>query len=201
MLLEIFKRIPDHRQKQAQQFDVTFIRLSQSDAQLRSNGAFLRDALEDELDTRGLNKPNKLYAVYYGGSSTFACGGAPWPPDLVGNVVALYLKGTPPGAPACSTNSFATNENTTGYWEFSMVHEIVHALGFVATCAPNETLQGHVSDSPTDLMYAGSQPWQPSVIDIGRDDYFTHGNPGCPDLAQSVFVRPATFDATVPPGW
>jgi hypothetical protein len=50
-------------------------------------------------------------------------------------------------------------------------------------------------------MYAGSQPWRPSVIDTDRDDYFKHRDPDCLDLAKSVFLRPAAFDAAVPPAW
>jgi len=49
-----------------------------------------------------------------------------------------------------------------------MLHEILHTLGVVATCAPNHTLSGHVSDDPRDLMYAGPLPWQPSSSTLGE---------------------------------
>jgi hypothetical protein len=168
--------------------DITFFRLSQTDAQIASSGAFVRDRIESELISAGFNHPNKIYAVYYGGRSTFSCGGGAWPPELPGRVAALYLKGTPPGAPACSTNPFASSEDRPGYLEFAMLHEILHTLGIVATCAPHHTLRGHVSDSPNDLMYAGSFPWQPSVLDIGHDDYFRHNNASCLDLANSPYM-------------
>jgi hypothetical protein len=64
----------------------------------------------------------------------------------------------------------------------------VHTLGFVPTCAPHFTAAGHTSDSPTDLMYAGSEAWHPSVLDIGRDDYFNAHIPGCADLASSRYL-------------
>lgn len=38
-------------------------------------------------------------------------------------------------------------------------------------------------------MWAGDGDWRPSILDIGRDDYFRHGRPGCPDLAESAFVN------------
>jgi hypothetical protein len=168
--------------------DVTFFRLSQTDAQVASSGAFVRDRIEAELISAGFNRSNKIYAVYYGGGSTSASGGGAWPPELPGKVAALYLKGTPPGAPACSTNPFASSEDRPGYLEFAMLHEILHTLGVVASCAPHHTLRGHVSDSPNDLMYAGQLPWQPSVLDIGHDDYFKHNTPGCLDLAGSPYM-------------
>ena len=59
--------------------DVTFTQLAETDAQMAANGAFVRDAIERELIARGLTKPGKIYAVYYDGSSTYACGGGAWP--------------------------------------------------------------------------------------------------------------------------
>jgi hypothetical protein len=181
--------------------DVTFFRLPQTDAEVASTGARVRDRIEELLKAAGFNHPKKIYAVYYGGSSTFACGGGAWPPDLIGTVGALYLDGTPPGAPPCSGNPFAAAGDKPGYWEFSLVHEVFHVLGAVATCALHHTMAGHVSDSPNDLMYAGDLPWNPSVLDIGRDDYFGHKNANCLDVAKSVFVNPVAKGAVPPPGW
>jgi len=168
--------------------DITFFRLSRTDSQIASHGAFVRDQIESELVSAGFNHPNKIYAVYYGGGSSFSCGGGAWPPELPGEVAALYLRGTPPGAPPCATNSFASSEDRPGYLEFAMLHEILHTIGIVASCAPHHTLRGHVSDSPNDLMYAGSLPWQPSILDTGRDDYFRNNNASCLDLANSPYM-------------
>ncbi len=181
--------------------DVTFFRLSQTDAEIASSGARVRDRIEDELKKAGFDHPKKIYAVYYGGSSTYACGGGPWPPTLPGTVAALYLKGTPPNASACSGNPFAESEDKPGYWEFSFIHEIFHVLGAVATCAPHHTREGHVSDGPSDLMYAGDLGWEPAVLDINRDDYFDHKKKGCLDVAKSVFVDPVGKDSVLPPDW
>ena len=175
--------------------DITFFRLSRTDSQIASHGAFVRDQIESELVSAGFNHPNKIYAVYYGGGSTFSCGGGAWPPELPGEVAALYLKGTPPGAPPCATNSFASSEDGPGYLEFAMLHEILHTIGIVASCAPHHTLSGHVSDSPNDLMYAGSLPWQPSILDTGRDDYFRHNNASCLDLANSPYMTSNSTDS------
>jgi hypothetical protein len=168
--------------------DIAFARIRRTDAQLASAGALLRDRIEDELEAMGFRTPGKMYAVYYAGGSRHACGGAFWPPTLPGRVVALYLRGTPSGAPPCSSNQFATSENIPGYLEFSMLHEIFHGLGIVPACAPNHTQAGHVSDDPSDLMYAGSRPWTPQFLDVNRDDYFGHRN-GCADLRDSPYLQ------------
>lgn len=170
------------------QLDIAFARLRRTDAQLVSAGAFVRDRIESELAGMGFRTPGKIYAVYYGGRSRHACGGAFWPPTLPGRVVALYLNGTPSGAPPCNSNSFASSPNTPGYLEFGMLHEIFHGLGMVPTCAPNHTRAGHVSDDPSDLMYAGDLPWTPQFLDVNRDDYFGHGR-GCLDLADSPYIQ------------
>lgn len=169
--------------------DVTFHRSRRTDASIAASGVFVRDELERELRGAGLIAPGKLYAVYYDGTSTFSCGGGAWPPVLPGQVGALYLRGAPPGAPACATNAFAPAGAPPGYFEFAMLHELLHTLGFVATCAPHHTLAGHVSDSPADLMYAGPLDWRPFSLDVGRDDYFGHARGGCLDFATSPFLE------------
>jgi hypothetical protein len=181
--------------------DIEFVRLTETDAQIAASGAFVRDEIQRRLADRGFNQPRKIYAVYYDGGSTYACGGGAWPPTLAGSVAALYLRGTPPGASPCATNPVGASVDFPGYVEFAMIHEIFHMLGFVARCAPRHVLSGHVSDSPNDLMWSGSAPWQlPPRLDVGRDDYFQHGG-GCLDSFKSVFMTPSTADATAPPGW
>ena len=127
--------------------DTTFVRLPESDAQIEARGAFVRDELEKQLHTLGFNQPQKIYAVYYDGRSSFACGGGSWPPVLPGNVAALYLHGLYNGPVPCDTNRWGSVGGPR-YLEFAMIHEVLHTLGFVPTCAPHHTSAGHVSDSP-----------------------------------------------------
>ncbi len=171
--------------------DITFFRMSQTDAEIAATVEYVRDTIEDELVAAGFDDPDKLYSVYYDGSSTWACGGAAWPPTLPGTVAALYLNGFEGLPYACIDNPFASPGGQPGYWEFSFIHELVHTLGFVATCAPNETLGGHVDAPTNDLMYAGTDPWNLTgvVLDEGNDDYFHHANPGCPDLEDSPYLE------------
>ncbi|HEV8264892.1 MAG TPA: hypothetical protein VGQ06_08060 [Gemmatimonadales bacterium] len=173
--------------------DITFVQLARSNATMMSYGAYVRDTIEKDLTALGLVVSPKIYAVYYDGGSTFSCGGGAWPPALPGRVGALYLHGTPPGAPPCNTNTFvASPSDPPKYLEFSMIHELMHTLGFVATGAPHFTLAGHVSDSPTDLMYAGSLPWAPSVLDVGQDDYYNPGGlpSGVLNFSTSLYLTP-----------
>ncbi len=166
--------------------DVTFVRTAETDAQLAQQGAFVRDAIERELIARGLTKPGKIYAVYYDGHSTFACGGGAWPPVLPGIVGALYLRATYGAGFTCYDPSLS--KSATQIMDLAILHELLHTLGFVAACAPHHVLAGHVGDSPTDLMYAGPLAWQPSVLDVGHDDYFDAHVAGCPDLATSPYL-------------
>jgi hypothetical protein len=168
--------------------DVSFFRLTATDATVASRGAFVREAVEQELRAAGFDRPDRIYAVYYDGSSTYACGGAFWPPQLNGNAIVMYLRGRPSGA-MCESNGFATATLPPTYWEYAMLHDILHGLGMVPTCAPHHHLAGHVSDFANDLMWAGNQPWLfPAKLDIGRDDYFGHGRTDCADLARSPYL-------------
>ena len=95
--------------------DITFVRLSQSEADLSANGLFIRDELERRLVARGFTDPLKIYAAYYDGAANGACGGAFYPPSLPGSLVALYLRGLPgPGFLPCADNSFAGASESSG---------------------------------------------------------------------------------------
>jgi hypothetical protein len=171
--------------------DVTFVRVTETDAQLASYGLNIRDHLESDLRAAGFSDPWKIYLAYYDGTARNTCGGGAFPPSLPGHVAALYLRGNFDDAavPPCDSNPFATAGQPPGYREYSAIHEIIHTLGFVPSCAPHNTAVSHVSDSPQDLMYAGPQAWTPDTLDVGRDDYFSAHIPGCPDLADSGFLQ------------
>ena len=189
-------RMDTHKGK----LDVSFLRLKKTDAQVASRNAYVRDELEISVRQAGFRSPRKIYAVYYDGSSNYACGGGAWPPKLKGNVAALYLKGRFARVD-CSHNRLAPTPATRAYWEFSFIHEILHTMGLVATCAKNHTRAGHTGDHPEDLLYAGDKPWRPWLVGVRNNDYYKHGIPGCPDLAKSVFLDPLPANPETPPGW
>lgn len=183
--------------------DIPFVRLSQTEATLASQGLYIRDAIEAEMLLMGFNNPKKLYAVYYDGEADGACGGAAWPPEIIGRVGAIYLKGryADPNVPTCDTLSLASSIENPDYFEFAILHELFHSLGAVPTCAPNHHLRGHSADNPKDLMYSGEEVWRYSALDIGADDYYGHSNPDCYDLEDSVFMTPTVENPVLPPGW
>ena len=174
--------------------DITFFRLAATDAAVASHGAFVREQIEAELKPAGFNVAGRIYAVYYDGGSTWSCGGAGPTPTTGGSVTAIYLQGTPPGSPpppACNTNPIGGSP--LGYIDFAMLHEIVHTMGFVPACAPHVTFQDHVSDSRYDLMWSGPLPWgtnEPDQmqLDVGHDDYYLAGIPGCRDMSTSPWL-------------
>jgi hypothetical protein len=170
--------------------DVTFARLAKTEAELAALDPYLRDGIEDELQVMGFTAPGKLYAVYYDGLSNYACGGASWPPVIPGNVVAMYLRGLPTQPVPCSSNVFARADQAPSYWEYAMLHDLLHGLGFVPQCAPNHHRAGHVTSPNNDLMWAGDVGhWEfPAKLDVGRDDYYGHGRGNCLDLAVSPYL-------------
>ena len=169
------------------ELDVSFHRLAQTDSALAQRGAFIRDAIEAELRAAGFARTDKVYAVYYDGSSTAACGGGAWPPSLPGNVAALYLRGTFGTGTSCYDPTLS--RSGLQIMDFAMLHEVLHTMGFVPACAPHHTRSGHVSDDPRDLMYAGPEDWRPSVLDVGQDDYYHAHILGCRELAVSTYLE------------
>ncbi|OJT23111.1 hypothetical protein BO221_19730 [Archangium sp. Cb G35] len=200
--------------------DIQFVRLSKTDAQMKGTDttgdintghAYVRDRIERELTAMGvINDTRKLYAVYYGGTSEWACGGATWPPVIIGKVVALYLNGLPSSPVPCASNPVGNSSTVPGYIEYAMLHEMVHGLGFVPDAAPNEHSSGHVYALARDLMYSPrpgtSDPYWDIysplgvVLDSGRDQYYGHGGSQL-DLADSAFLQPLPAGAAAPPGW
>ena len=182
--------------------DVTFVRLSATDSAIAAKGAYVRTVLETQLRELGFAQPNKLYAVYYDGSSTYACGGGAYPPSLAGHVAAMYLHGVSAGSD-CAQQLVGASANQPGYIDIAMLHEIVHTLGFVATCAPdiNVLRDGHVGNDPADLMYRGDKPWQPLHMDPSHSNYFDHHISNCRDLAHSAFLDPLPPGAELPLRW
>jgi hypothetical protein len=184
--------------------DIRFVRLNKSDLQMRGttpNGGvsdgypYVRDRIEIELNAMGVLQDKKLFLVYYDGTSFYGCGGSPWPPTLRGRVVAMYLNGLPNFNPPCSSNVVGASASQPGYWEYSMLHDTLHGLGFVASAVPGQHSAGHVAAPANDLMYAqrrtGDPPWNISgtvLLDANNDQYFRHTVSGLLDLDDSIFL-------------
>jgi len=171
------------------QVDVTFVRLRLTDAEIAARRDLALESIDPEIVAAGFNAPGKIYAIYYDGSNPAVCGNAKWPPLWPGKTAAFYLRGTPPGS-QCFSQGFPPPGGQPNYTTFAMFHDSLHPMGIVPQCAPHHDAAnpGHASDSNTDLMYGGPQPWYASVLDYGRDDYFNANIPGCTDLATNGFL-------------
>lgn len=205
------------------ELDIGFLRLTKTNAEMRGSGnlanvntgiAYVRERIERELVAGNQMKPDKLYAVFYGGESTYACGGAAYPPALIGSVIAMYLKSSIGGV-SCESRPWGQGNARLGYFDWAMLHDVMHGLGIVPGAAPNQHTTGHVFDvsatNPnTDLMYSPrpgrSDPYwdidTPGglVLDLRHDDYFAH-DAGYVNLATSAFLEPLPPGAKRPPGW
>ena len=176
--------------------DITFVRLPHTDAQATSVNPWPIDVIGEDLVAAGFNDPDKVYAAFYDGHSTYACGGAKSP--ALPKLGAMYLLGWPTNDPhPCSdAPGFGTGTDQPGYFEIGLLHEVLHTLGFVPSCAPHVTELDHVDDSPTDLMYhpdaksPAGWDWSHAVLDFNHDDYYRAHIQGCPDLSDSPYLAP-----------
>jgi hypothetical protein len=160
----------------------------------------VRKELDEQLYLHGFDSLKKMYLVYYGGDGE-NCGRGAWPPSLPGNVAAMYIG----AASECRTVPFAAGSEPPAFLEFLALHEALHVLGFVPSCAPHHALAGHVNDSVQDVMYSsdtdGDLLGQPSTLDVNLDDYLGRAVPNCLDLSNSAFLDPLPAGAESPPGW
>jgi hypothetical protein len=168
--------------------DVTFVRLPRSDADYGGRQPIL-GAIAQDLQASGLlADQSKIYSVYYEGS-------APGPSANVAlcglggrsTFVALalvFLHDT------CGYDVNASRAGTAGMLEYALLHETIHAIGFVPDCAPHTTHEGHVNDSAEDLMAPYLSSVTP-ILDVNHDDYFQANRSGCPDLSVSRYLEGA----------
>ena len=172
--------------------DITFARIGRTDAAMTSYGDFIRDTLEKELVAGGYASPNTLLLVYYDGGHQSRCGSAATPPALPGPLGAIFLKGLASSPYPCAGNPFAaTPWAPPTYIEFTAAHEALHLLGIVSAAAPDFN-NYHVDNDPTDLMYAGSQPWRPATLDVTRTNYYsvTPLAAGVVNFSNSAYLTP-----------
>jgi hypothetical protein len=187
--------------------DITFVRLPHSDAQATSTNPWPLWVMGQDLVAAGFNNPAKVYAAFYDGHSTWACGGATSP--ALPKLGAMYLQAWPRNdlRPCSDAPGFGTGIDRPGYFEIGLLHEILHVIGFTPRCAPHASADGygsHVNDSPTDLMYGPDAEsragwnWARTVLDYNHDDYYRAHIPGCPDLSESPYLEQIpSFNLTV----
>lgn len=195
--------------------DITFVQIGMTsrqviDASVSQYGGkyWIRDILEAELVKTRLFQPGKIYvSMFEITSHPGTCADAAHPDDLMGRMAGLYTSAILDDGYDCASESFGAGNS---YTDMGVIHEIVHTLGFAASCGANPTSAenfSHTGDDNADLMWApdaGSTLYWDSdnmTLDPGNDDYYDHDIPNCPDLADSAFLEPLPADPQTPPGW
>ncbi len=183
--------------------DITHLTLPATAAELAAHGDGQLAELQELISRGRLPRPDKRYLMYYEGPRAGACGEASGTPDSA-VLAALYLSGEDSGFD-CASKTLAPTDGRPDFWEFAALHEIMHSIGFVASCATHHWPESpaHVRDSREDLMWGGDS-WTPTSLDVGRDDYYRHANAGCRDLEASPYfgatsvAAPRARDAGTP---
>ena len=144
------------------------------------------ESMRDQLLQAGYNDGNKVYLVFAesAGANIGRCG------------VTLAQAADEPRfsfllMPACDIYPAPAAQ---AQWPFDatylVLHELIHALDAVQSCAPNEGLGGHVLDSGFDVIFLGArspEQWANLTIDVNNDDYYGHSIDGCIDIEDSPY--------------
>ena len=175
---------PDFVRNEASEVDVRVITLSMTRAQIASLTAQNSFQVIGE-EIKSSMPVSSFPVIFYDGTAPSAACGASRPGYLLfamGNTCNTYPRGPDSGY------GFGTGPTTV------IAHEMAHALGAEGSCTA--TFQdGHESVARNDILYTGrgggfaDQP--PFVLDVGKDDYFGHDKPGCPNIADSPLLTGA----------
>lgn len=170
--------------------DITFVRLKARGGDLARYGTALYDTLDAMLPRLGFDQPGKVYAVYYDGAGPNACGiGAEGKRS-----VANFLQVVVAGAKCIDFGLAESPDDLPGYFDYAMLHEIIHQHGAVSKEAPDASVAlNHVRTDKRDLMYEGGDAESVRVLDPTRRNYFNPaGLPGLKNFAESpLLVWPA----------
>lgn len=176
--------------------DITYFRAPQTTAALVGDDGAIIDRLRPALTQAGFDHPQKIYAAY-----VMAPGKDPTVGEGGSGLACVYLA-SEPGLSAKPGPSGLT------WFDAAFGHELIHALGGVPAGAPHfvgaadqgaSAEAGHVGGEPTDLMAAQASNGL-LALDVGRDDYWGHGDASRLDLARSPFFVPVPADALPPVG-
>jgi len=197
------------------QLDITFVQMDMTTAQFHDASTttyggpyWVRDVLEDTLSKMNLFQPGKInVAMFEIDKHPVACADAAHPPDLKGRLAGLYPSAVVEAGWNCTDEPFGRGVTVA---DMGVIHEIVHLLGFASSCGKNPTSSAntsHTGDFNNDLMWApgaySTEYWDTDhmQLDPGNNDYFEHGIPNCPDLANSAFLDPLPANPETPPNW
>jgi hypothetical protein len=179
--------------------DITFVRLSRPEDVLfqvdDSNGS-----ISFELELLGFDNPDKMYVVFYDGAfKSGPCGG-----NGGEGGIALQILGGKTNCPffGFADSSTGPGQLRQGTFGGVMVHEMIHTLGFVASCAPNHDDEhpAHLEGISDDIMAFDGTGFTLYRLDKNRTQYYEHGIPTCLDLSRSSVWTDADLTANPIPG-
>ena len=149
--------------------DVSFARLNLTRKEI-DKPDYPNDIIYRELFKQGFNNPKKVYAIFSGFKSKHgnSDGGEGGPLFTI-----LY-------GPAIK--SYGSRD-----MEIIILHELFHTQGAAYDCGKRTYRGAHVKGS--DVLGSGDVSTR---IDSKNDTYYKHGIDGCPDLADSVFLKPTS---------
>jgi hypothetical protein len=155
--------------------DISFLRLPRASSEYS-----FREIVRD-VRGAGFRSPDKGYLVYYDGTlhpgEEFGLCGQGGTDSEAFAYAVLYLQ-------SCG-QSFNDDVRT-----LIATHEMVHGLGAVDDAAPNVCNDGHVCDSPDDLMksvFGPGDALSSLTLDVNRDDYYGHSG-NWPDAQDSSLL-------------
>jgi hypothetical protein len=126
------------------------------------------DAIVADLRADGFTSPDKGYLVYFdgtphAGTEYGVCGvGGTDRTSFAYSIVYLQT---------CGQETDDATRATVA------THEMIHGMGAVSSQAPHACNDGHVCDSPADIMKAVMGPGDSLAtlsLDVGHDDYYNH---------------------------
>ena len=179
--------------------DITFMQTTRDNEAIRTDPLSVYYSIKLELEARGMDSPNKVYVVYYGGTTyTNGCGGA----AAIGGPAMQYLVTRNIGSSQlnpCPFFSFVNGPNGTfrGSWSGVSIHETFHSLGVVPFCAPDhdDVNPLHLRTISSDLMAFDGSGFTTYTLDRNRNQYYDHQIQGCLDLADSAIWTDAEANA------
>ena len=166
--------------------DITFVRFADwNEGELRSGNSFLLSRFHAGLGEELGFRSGKVYALIYThgeilqGRNTAGTAG--------GDIAAAFWG-------PHKLISYRRGEGTHSA-EAVVIHEVFHLMGAVPLCAPNGDGGLHIRHTGGpgyDIMLPSGGSSNPALteIDAGRDDYYGHGRPDCPDIARSPLWGP-----------
>lgn len=101
--------------------------------------------------------------------------------------VAIYYTNTNIKNKGSCVNIIDTSSGTLGNEEQTVLHELLHLMGYPNKCSKNIDPKNllHVNDSKEDILYKFSGG---KYLDYNNDDYYNHDNKECSDLKDSKYL-------------